>query len=1775
MLLEGSNASTVLTWVRPDLDKHLDQIRTQIEHIAQSSHVGDGVENTADHLTQLKYTFEALVLHGATLVTEEMITVCDELKRYNIRDRRKAFGAMMDAIVVLPSYLDRLQAGHHDLPILLLPVINELRAAYNANIVSEATLFAPDLDVHLPELERDNDEHAAAFDEPFGEFADRMLRQWENALLRWLQQQDNVDLLSPLHSVCETLHRRVDRMDLRRMWWIASEVVGGLLDGVTDNDMHLRRLFARLHLAIKTLAEGGEDAADIHATDALAQALLFHIAQAKSGSAGVDKLRERFNLKELIPDRDALIRARGAVTGRNRELYKSLGAAVRDELSVVKDALDLELRTGEVAPHRREQSLEALLRLKDTLKMMGLGDSSRSIEKLIPAFNSNDAADQGPDQNSRKAMLMSLAGELIQVESVLEEQINTLGEPLIIDDGPGFIDLPKHEQRRIRTHVLDETVVSLHQVQDAVRRHFDGEPNADFSGPVEHIAGALELIGEKDTGKLALKLRNALENVLRTVRSEAAIPTETLEHLTDAVAAFELYLAGCRDQQGNRERFLDILEDRLEQLPTGEMEAFKAAILPPVAETKQAAVASAPGPEILDPELLDVFLEEYESVTTMLGERIPAWIQHLDDISLITEIRRGFHTLKGSGRMVGAMELGDFAWHIEELLNTLLEGKVQSTEDAALVVRLSQSALPALKKRLQQLPSELDSAAIETLTRVANAVVEGVKPDWTGLRAILPEPLIGLLAESEAAEPEPGSEPGLKELVCSELAEKLGVLTGLMERISRDRDIVCNEDEIRAIHTIAGTTALEPLHRESDIARALEGLLEAQRQSGKRFSDTAMWMLATSLSYFESCLAIHEGDQEAELPGDEETLIEQLIALTVEYEIAIEATEPLETGPVVETPPETIAAEPDESHEAVETTVDKPVEETSGPETEPVDTEILSIFLEEAVDILSRCDSLLNSWRDDLPDLDIVRDLQREFHTFKGGARMAGVSALGSLSHAMETLLENIAGRALPPSQSAIDVLENGCDRLNVWTEQAANGSLPQTGDAIEQFEQQVLALMTGLPVEETRGEDETLSRVATPDEAVDTAAETVTKPETEAELEGEAELEDEAKPEFEAVPESEAELEDEATAVLEARPEELREIPDVPAPAAEVETDEERGGESKGAQQIRVNADLLDTLVNSAGEISIFRSLLEQQVGQMRDNLKEFDVTVSRLREQFRKLEIETETQIRSRYHQEIPDNAGEFDPLEMDRFSSLQQLSRSLTESVSDLLNLQELLDDSARKSEALLVQQSRVSNELQEGLMQTRMVHFGSIAPRLRRILRTAARETGKNARLHLRMTGGGDQLDRNVLERITAPLEHLLRNSIVHGIEKPATRRKLKKPEEGQLNITVAAEATEFVVRVEDDGAGMDHRAIHKRALEMGLVDEKVKMAPQQSLQFILHSGFSTSEKVTALAGRGVGMDVVNSEIKQIGGSLELDSEPGKFSRFTIRIPFTLAVMQAVDVMAGEHRYMIPVASVAGVARVLPADFQELLKSEKPVYQFADESYELLDLEPLLGEPTTPIEDATISILMVKSGEQRAAFRVPALLGHREIVIKPVGPQINSVPGILGGTITGDGEVVVIIDAGPLIRQALLTGARPAPPMASIDIRSQQTLALVADDSITMRKVTTRVLESHGIEVITARDGVEATEMMQDRVPDLLLLDIEMPRMDGYQVAEYVRADARLRNVPIIMITSRAGKKHRDRGEKAGANAYLSKPYKESELINEVDKLLLKERPEDGR
>ncbi len=1722
----GSNTSTILSWVRPDLDKHLDQIRAQLENVAESTHIGSGIRHTAENLTELNFIFRTLVFQGVTPVVEEMIAVCKELENEGTRDREEAFGALMNAIVVVPSYLDRLQAGHHDLPVLLLPVINELRATHDADVVSEAALFAPDLDVPLPELDSSNDKqggnrHAAANDESFQVLAQRMCQQYESALLLWLQDQENLDLLSPLQSVCATLQRRAEGTSLRRLWWIAAEVIGGLLDKVTDNDLNLRRLLSRLSLHLKVIAENGEGAADSDSVNAISQALLFHTAQARPGNAGVDLLIERFHLRDLVPEPDVLSRAQGAVSGHSRELYQSLGAAVRDELSLVKDALDLELRTGNIEPGRRRQSFEALSKLRDTLQMMGLADSSQSIEELMSAFVSTAEPDadsvsniDGPLQESQ---LLELATKLIQVESVLDEQINTLGEPLLEEENEGYIELPAAEQHRIRGCLLNETVSSIQEVQEAVRQHLEGHEGADYEIGLGHIAGALEMVGETEIAPLVLQLGNALAVVLQVNESSQVAESDRLEVVVDAIAALELYLAGSRDEQGDHLRYLDILKQRLERLPVDEDATSAVETLSPSpdrdpeqpAETKAPEKTQSPATDEMsavaaDPKLLEIFLEEYESVSALLNEQIPHWMQSQDDSELMAEICRGFHTLKGSGRVVGADELGNFAGQIEAMISALLDNNIEAIGDVGTIVLLSAHALPALKQRLQQQPSELSTSAIKALGRQAEYVGRGKTPDWNLLDSELPATFAPLMPDSataaranrkkgDVAVTRISTKDTAKVSERQGLTDTLVVLNGLMDSISKDRTYVATDEQISAIDAVVQTTASAQVSRETDIAKSVQRLLEAQRISGKAFGNTDLWLIATSLAHFETCLAVQAGDLEIQLELDEDKQIEQLDALALEYE-------------KFEKPPQDTV----ESEKTIkEEKRDSPEDREPDTEIEPVDTDILNIFLEEAADILERCDSLLDTWRDDLSNLELVKNLQREIHTLKGGARMAGMIALGDLSHSMETLLERVAGQLVSPSTAVIESLEQGCDRLHKWTEQATQKSASHAEGMPAESEQQLDDFATSQ-----------IPPVVDSDQAVTT----------------------------------------------ESAPDEVEETPVDATKTDELDVAERPEEAPRGQQPIRVNAELLDSLVNCAGEISIFRSRMEQQFSHLRECLKESDETVTRLRDQFRKLEIETETQIRSRYPQDIRKDEEGFDPLELDHFSPIQQLSRSLSESVADLLNLQELLDKSARKSEALLVKQSRVNTELQERLMQTRMVHFSTIAPRLRRIVRTAAGETGKKTRLQLRMAGAGDQLDRNVLERITAPLEHLIRNAIVHGIESAKVRKKLNKPEEGELCITVAAEATEFVVRVEDDGAGMDLVAIKKRAIELELIDKKAKPEPQQLLQLILQSGFSTSKKVTALAGRGVGMDVVNSEIKQVGGSIEIDSETGKGSLFTIRIPFTLAVMQAIGVIAGQRQYLIPLASVTGVARIKPAEYQALYENDQPTYGFSGQQYPVIELEPLLSEPSTPIGNNTVSILMIKAGNQRAAFRVPELLEHKEIVIKPVGPQISSVPGILGGTISGDGQVVVIIDSGPLIRRALTDTSRPAPPELTVDADSKQPLALVVDDSITMRKVTSRVLEGHNIEVFTARDGMDAMEQMQERVPELLLLDVEMPRMDGYQLAEYVRTDSRLREIPIIMITSRTGKKHCERGKKAGANAYISKPYKESELISEVDRLL---------
>jgi chemosensory pili system protein ChpA (sensor histidine kinase/response regulator) len=580
---------------------------------------------------------------------------------------------------------------------------------------------------------------------------------------------------------------------------------------------------------------------------------------------------------------------------------------------------------------------------------------------------------------------------------------------------------------------------------------------------------------------------------------------------------------------------------------------------------------------------------------------------------------------------------------------------------------------------------------------------------------------------------------------------------------------------------------------------------------------------------------------------------------------------------------------------------------------------------------------------------------------------------------------------------------------------------------------------------------------------------------------------------------------------------------------------------------------------------VSIFRSRLEQQVSSIDFNLAELSRTVTRLKEQLRKLEMETEAQILHR-HQDDGPRREDFDPLELDRYSAIQQFSRALAESTSDVASIQALLDNLAREAQNLLLQQSRVITELQNGLMRTRMVPFQRHVQRLTRIVRHVAGEIGK--RVELAVEGASGELDRQVLERMLPPFEHMLRNAVVHGIEMPADRVAKGKPETGRITVSLYREGAEVVIVVRDDGAGMNVRAIRDKAVAMGLVDPRHSLTDEEAMQLILEPGFSTAGKVTQAAGRGVGMDVVATEVKKLGGALFIESTPGAGTKFTVRLPFTLAISQALIVRVIDEMYALPLPTVEGVVRLVRSEVERHLHEDTPTFEYGGQKYRFQHLGAYIGSGPSllPEQDVSMSVILVRAGEHSTALVTDELVGSREIVVKSVGPQISGIRGISGATILGDGRIVVILDVGALVRSEW---RRPGLEY-SRDREDKRTFALVVDDSITVRRVTQRLLERNGMRVMTAKDGVDAVSILQDHAPDVILLDIEMPRMDGYEVASHVRNDPRLKDIPIVMITSRVGEKHRARAIEIGVNDYLGKPYQEAQLLDAIEPLVQRRR-----
>ena len=820
-----------------------------------------------------------------------------------------------------------------------------------------------------------------------------------------------------------------------------------------------------------------------------------------------------------------------------------------------------------------------------------------------------------------------------------------------------------------------------------------------------------------------------------------------------------------------------------------------------------------------------------------------------------------------------------------------------------------------------------------------------------------------------------------------------------------------------------------------------------------------------------------------------------------------------------------------------------------------VDAELFPIFEEEGQELLAELGSRLRDWSRRPSEMVLATACMRTLHTLKGGARLAGAMRLGEMAHRLETAIEHLLAVA-NASSSDLDALQARADALNATFEvlQARDAqAYDEAGvahvipDHVEPFAESVPgALAVPVPVSQfvlpsrdqlwPHASDADFVRIELP----------VVNP---------------ASAQAPAVSQEHTQPDDAASASTDI---DWSRFMNSRAANAPVVT--ERAASAASQAAVRVRASLLERLVNQAGEVSITRSRIESEVGQIKSSLGDLTDNLERLRGQLRDIELQAETQMASRM--EAAKAAAEtFDPLEFDRFTRFQELTRMMAESVNDVATVQRTLQRTLEATEDELAAQTRLTRDLQEDLLRTRMVEFEGLSDRLYRVARQAAKETGKHVRLDI--VGGSIEVDRGVLDRMTGAFEHLLRNSVTHGVEMPDVRAAAGKDPTGTIIVALSHEGNEVGVEFRDDGQGLNLDRIREKGVAIGLLDPAKPHTDAEIANLIFTPGFSTADVVTELAGRGIGMDVVRSEVNAMGGRIETATSRGHGTSFKLLLPLTTAVTQVVMLRCGEATVAVPSTLVEIVRRATPAEMTQAYATGS--FTLNDRHLPFFWLGALLQMNARGLESGrrTYPVVVIRSAQQRVVVHVDDVLGNQEVVVKNLGPQLSRMPGLAGMTLLASGVPALIYNPVALATlygesaraatMAALTAPKEILPSKVEAPTSAAPLILVVDDSLTVRRITQRLLVREGYRVMLAKDGLEALERLAEETPTVVLSDIEMPRMDGFDLVRNLRGDARWRELPVIMITSRIAQKHRDHAGQLGVDHYLGKPYAEEDLL----------------
>lgn len=772
-----------------------------------------------------------------------------------------------------------------------------------------------------------------------------------------------------------------------------------------------------------------------------------------------------------------------------------------------------------------------------------------------------------------------------------------------------------------------------------------------------------------------------------------------------------------------------------------------------------------------------------------------------------------------------------------------------------------------------------------------------------------------------------------------------------------------------------------------------------------------------------------------------------------------------------------------------------------------ISAELLEGFLAEADDYLNTIGRALPELRLRPDQRDLLQTVRRCVHTLKGASGMVGLMEVSHLTHRMEDLLDGLYDGQMPWTPAVHELLVATFDVLDAFfRDQGAQGLLDPSTTALYRS---YATLLGDASVDD-----------AAPMAADDTKAG------------------------------SETPAEPEPTPL------------DTESPASRPLTD-----------LVRVPLTRVDELVRLVSELVISRSVYEQHLGHLSHQMDELRLSMDRLRR--------VATQVETSFQNDSQATAAgvrvelanvsplrpEFDELEFERYNALQLLSRELNETTADFGALEQEFGNSLGDFESYLTRHGRLTSEIQDKLMRLRMVPLATLGTRLHRAVRVTARQQGKEVALHL--VGEAVEFDKTVLEEMAEPLLHLLRNAVDHGIEPPEVREDQGKPRGGQIRLHAYAEGTQVILQVSDDGAGLSPQRLRDTAVRRGFLtaEDASQLTVDQAHHLVFLPGLSTARELSEISGRGVGMDIVQATVSRLKGSVELTSTPGQGMRCTMRLPLTLAIMRVLLVTACDATFALPLADIVRVLRLDTAAIEHV--GQAAVMRVDDAVVPVMALGDRLHlRPTAAPRSGVVPVVITQSGEQRVALMVDQLLGGREVVVKTLGNHLRRVPGIMGSTLMGDGRIVLILHVSELLRGDTHPSVPRSAPRAEPSPRVVEVPeVLIVDDSLSVRRVVANLIRSAGWHPLTAKDGVEALDLIQRaaRLPDIILMDIEMPHMDGYELTSTLRAHATYRDIPIVMLTSRAGEKHRQKAFEVGVTEYLVKPYQDEILLTLIRRL----------